>query len=175
MEINDSERFFRILNELEQDDRIIKMKEYAQHNGNNTWQHCRNVAGYSFYLAQKWGVKVDEESLAKGAMLHDYYLYSTREMDMSDFRHGVSHPKLAYRNALTCFSLNQTEKNIILSHMWPLNPVALPLCTEAWLVSLADKYCAAREMISEGKAIEPGVKTSWIRAGVLRVVRSAVS
>ena len=43
------------------------------------------------------------------------------------------------------FQLSDLEKNIIISHMWPLNFFHFPRSREAVLVCLADKICAFGE------------------------------
>lgn len=163
-ETNSEEAFNSALNRLMNDENILKMKQFGQHHGNNTYQHCVNVAKCSFYLAQKMHIRINEEELATGAMLHDYYLYCTKDVTMSGFRHGISHPKTALENAGRIWPLDRKEKNIIRTHMFPLTLVHVPCCREAWLVSLADKYCAAREFtaVGEENCIEPGDGSHWI-------------
>ncbi len=140
------EEFFRILQELEENPDIQKLRVFSQHNGNTTFQHCHNVAVCSFYLAEKWNWDVDLKTLAMGAMLHDYYLYNTKDMDLSAYRHGISHPVTALENARERFDLNPKMENIIRSHMWPLSFLKLPHSREAVLVNLADKFCAYYEI-----------------------------
>ena len=38
------------------------------------------------------------------------------------------------------------EKDIIKKHMWPLTIVP-PVCREAWIVTMADKYCSLMETL----------------------------
>lgn len=57
------------------------------------------------------------------------------------------------RNAEELFELNWKEKNIIRSHMWPLHITHMPMCREALIVNVADKWCALEEMFFwSGKA-----------------------
>ena len=146
MDRNDETSFFRALRELERDPRVRLLKNHRQHRGNTTFRHCRSVAVESFRLAQRFGWKVDEHALARGAMLHDYHLYTRRNKEINALRHLVSHPKRARGNAEKVFDLSRKEKNIIESHMWPLTLFKLPKSKEAFLVTLADKLCALREM-----------------------------
>ena len=55
------------------------------------------------------------------------------------------HPRAAARNAAELTALSDKERNIILSHMWPLGG-QLPRSREAWLVDLVDTFCAALEL-----------------------------
>lgn len=140
---NSEQSFFGALYALERDPRVEQMKQYTQHKGNTTFRHCHSVAVFSFRLAQRLGLRIDEAALARGAMLHDFHLY-TREK--KDVRHLFRHPRLALQNAEAAFELSDKERNIITSHMWPLTVTALPRSKEALLVTLADKYCAFCEM-----------------------------
>ena len=143
---NDETRFFSVLRELERDPHVRLLKKHRQHKGNTTFRHCRSVAVESFHLAQRFGWRVDENALARGAMLHDYHLYTRRKTDIGALHHLLSHPKLARGNAEKVFDLSRKEKNIIESHMWPLTLFKLPRSKEAILVTLADKVCALREL-----------------------------
>lgn len=51
----------------------------------------------------------------------------------------------AARNAAELTALSEKERNIILSHMWPLGG-QLPRSWEAWLVDLVDTLCAGLEL-----------------------------
>lgn len=146
MHRNDETRFFRVLAELERNPHVRLLEKYRQHKGNTTFRHCRNVAVKSFQLAQKLGWRIDEHALARGAMLHDYHLYTRQHRKINALRHLLSHPKRARGNAEKVFDLSRKEKNIIESHMWPLTLFRFPRSKEAFLVTLADKLCAFREM-----------------------------
>ena len=143
---NNAELFFRELDRLSEDPNVIRMKEYQQHRGHTTFAHCRSVAEYSFQLAQRLGWKIDEVTLGRGAMLHDFHLYDRKESSVSAIDHFFHHPRRALENAEQFFFLNDKERNIIESHMWPLTLLTLPRSKEAFLVSLADKYCAVCEL-----------------------------
>ena len=142
------------IRKLMESEDIRKMGIYEQHEGNNTLQHVRNVTYCSFSIAEKLKMNIDERSLARGSMLHDYYLYNIDEEGLSDYRHGVDHPRKALKNARSRFELNRKEENIILSHMWPLTLFHPPLCREAFLVCIADKYCAVNEMYMHRNNLE---------------------
>lgn len=144
---NDRKRFEEEIRLLKEEPEIQKMASFGMHSGNNTLQHVENVANMSFLLAQKLGIHVDEAALARGAMLHDYYLYTFKDTKISAYRHVISHPETALRNASRCHDLTDKEANIIRSHMWPMTLLHPPRSKEAVLVCLADKYCAVNEML----------------------------
>ena len=93
------------------------------------------------------GISVDRASLLRGALLHDYFLYDWHDPDPSHRLHGFRHPFFALARAEEDFELTSRERNIIVRHMFPLVPVP-PTCREAWIVCLADKWCALRETVA---------------------------
>ncbi len=132
------------LHELLHDPELLKMKQFYQHGG-NTYAHSVNVARTSMAIARRLPFSVKEKDLARGAMLHDFYLYGTNNMPYTAYQHGTRHPKAACDNASRIFNLTDTEKDIILTHMWPLTLKSIPHCRESVVVTVADKYCATRE------------------------------
>ena len=88
----------------------------------------------------------NEKALAVACMFHDYYLYDIKDEHLGPWHHGTRHASIAIRNAEKVYPLNNLEKEIIRSHMWPLNITQIPASREAWLVCLADKVCAVEEM-----------------------------
>lgn len=61
-------------------------------------------------------------------------------------RHAVLHPKIALRRAQRLCSLNATEQDIILKHMFIPNLIP-PKYKESFVVCLVDKYCATYEAL----------------------------
>ena len=102
------------------------------------------MAGASLKLAEFFHLKVNEKALIRGALLHDYFLYDWHIKGKGHHFHGFTHPATALRNAEKEYNLGDIERNIISRHMFPLTIVP-PMCREAWLVCLADKYCAVKE------------------------------
>ena len=149
--LEDDRRFRECLSEMLADPAIQRLKRIPQHKGGTTYAHCVSVAHKAYHLAKRWRWDIDIRALIRGAMLHDYYLYDTRTMPYSDYRHALVHPRLAVSNAEKIFSLTQKERNIILSHMWPIPGAPLPRSREAWLISIADKICAHRELYRRKK------------------------
>ena len=118
-------------------------KNHVQHGKVSVFSHSVAVADYSCRLARKMRIKVDERSLIRGALLHDFFQYDWH--DEWDRFHGFKHPKIALDNADCRFELNDKERNIIRSHMWPLTFTKFHNCKEAWLVGTIDKYCSLLE------------------------------
>lgn len=132
------------------DERVLIMRKYRQHGQTSTYEHCINVTRASCRIAVRFGLDSScLNNIIIGAMLHDFYLY---DWHTTRFRkeglHGFSHPKVALKNADALFNLNDKQRNIIQSHMFPLTLLHPPKCKEAWVVVIADKYCAVQEYIA---------------------------
>ena len=153
----DKEAYRSELKKLLEKPEIRRMAHYKQHRGKPTLRHTLNVAKESFRIADFLGLNIEERSLARGALLHDFYLYTFFDTDISGYRHGISHPATALRNAKKVVPLTEKEANIIRSHMWPLTLFHPPRSKEAVIVMLADKYCAAKEVFGAKQTRErPG-------------------
>ena len=89
----------------------------------------------------------DFRRIARAAILHDLYYYDWHDKAWWHRPHGYKHPRFALNNARKLYpEISKFEENIILRHMWPLT--VIPPATKAgYIVSLADKYCATRELL----------------------------
>lgn len=134
------------IHQLCEQGRLLEEQNAMQHGSTSVYEHSVNVAYKSLLLAENFRLPVDKQSLVRGALLHDYFLYDWHENDASHRLHGFRHPGTALRNATRDYALNQREKNTIARHMFPLTPIP-PQCREAWLVCLADKWCAMEETL----------------------------
>ena len=135
-----------VFKEIVNDERFLKEKDFMQHGTTSVYEHSIYVATTCVKIARKFKFKVNVESLVKGALLHDYFLYDWHVSDKSHRLHGFTHPRASWRNAKRDFGLNEIEENMILSHMFPMGP-KLPKYKESWILTLADKYCATRETL----------------------------
>ena len=137
--------FDKLIEKTKNDPKILRMKKYTQHGKVSTYDHCLRVARNSYRLCKALKMKVKEEDLVRGAMLHDYFLYDwhTHEGRL----HGLTHPDTAASNAKRDFDLTEKEENIIKSHMWPLTLKHIPKSREAVVVCLVDKICSLKETL----------------------------
>ena len=99
------------------------------------------------------GLRVDGESLIRGALLHDFFLYDWHTVGRQYGLHGFTHPATALKNARQRFRLSHKAENVIASHMWPLTLRRLPRCKEAAAVCLIDKCCSLAETFRLAKPI----------------------
>lgn len=146
------EEFRNIIKDIINNDSFKKMKDIKQHRFSNCYEHSVNVATKCFIYAKKRNLKIDVKSMVRGALLHDFYLYDWRENKKKYKGHGFTHPSVALENAMREFSdLNDVEKDIILSHMWPLIFFKFPKYKESFLVCFSDKICALKEFFIKEK------------------------
>lgn len=126
---------------------IQKLDRFIQHGKVNRLEHSVYVAYSSFRLCKKLKLNVDYNSLIRGALLHDYFLYEHTKEGLSAWHHGIYHPYAAYQNANSLFLLTNIEKDIIRNHMWPLTLFHIPKCKESVIVCIVDKLCAILEFL----------------------------
>lgn len=142
------ENFWETFISLRENPIVQELKKYPNHNISNLFDHSSRVALCAYDISRRLHISVDGKSLAKGAMLHDFYLYQARgNKEIGTKAHWLGHPVTALNNAEKEFQLSELEKNIITSHMWPLNFFRFPRSREAVLVCFADKICAFGELV----------------------------
>lgn len=120
---------------------MLLSQSFRQHGDVSVALHCFFAAVVCVRLARALALRVDTRALVRGALLHDYFLYDWHDPDPSHRLHGFRHAGFALRNAGRDFSLGPIERNMIASHMFPMNLV-LPRFRESLLLCLADKICS---------------------------------
>jgi len=159
--ISDYEYSFCV-NDLIQDEHVCSMKQFIQHSNVTCLEHSISVS-YNSYLVCR-GLGLDYKSAARGALLHDFFLYDWHITKTGHGLHGFTHPNTALKNAEEKFCLNVIEKDIIKKHMWPLT-ISLPKYKESFIVSFVDKYCSLAE-ITKGKVNKNGEILQILRSNV---------
>lgn len=129
------------------------MKTFIQHGHITTYTHVMNVVCMSCLVDERVHAHCDKRSLIRGAFLHDFYLYDWHDPTSNDGLHGFKHPVRALNKAEALFRLNPKERNIIVSHMWPMTLTRIPKCREAAIVCLSDKLCALYETVWKDKSL----------------------
>ena len=127
--------------------KVQALRGFTHHGRVTRYEHSLSVCYIALRIAGRLRLRVDEQSMVRGALLHDYFLYDWH-ISRKDHRwHGFRHAGTALRNATRDFELTDVEQDVIKKHMFPLNP-ALPSYRETAIVSLADKICAVREFMT---------------------------
>ena len=118
----------------------FKSLDLDYHHGLTRYKHIMHVAKGTYYISKF--LRLDYVSATRGALLHDYF----NESEYLD-KKGLEMPFLALNNSMKEYNLNIKEKNIIISHMYPIGLIK-PEYIEAWIVSLVDKSVATYEYIN---------------------------
>lgn len=135
--------FEHIIQDLVQNETVQQMKNFRQHYTTSCYDHCKEVAFYSYLICKK--LNLDYVAAARAGMLHDLFLYDWRKrLDGRKGLHAFTHPKTACANAKKLFLLSEKEQDIIIKHMWPLT-FFFPKYKESYIISFVDKYCAISE------------------------------
>ena len=100
--------FYDCIRDIAEHPVVLRMKLYPHHGTTNCYQHCVHVAYYNYQWCRFF--HLDARSAARGAMLHDLFLYywHTHAKKTGDHFHGLPHPKTALKNASKFFELNET-------------------------------------------------------------------
>lgn len=125
--------------------RVQSQSRFMQHGTTSVLAHEHNVAWLALRLGRALPGSVDERSMTRGALLHDYFLYDWHDPNNGHPKHATEHPQYALANAMEDFNLNETEQDVIAHHMFPLTRP--PRTKEGALVCTADKIVALDETL----------------------------
>jgi hypothetical protein len=139
------EEYRGMVRELAVHPEFSRTKEFPHHD-RSIYRHAMRVSVLSYRLGKL--LRLDARAMARGGLLHDFFLYDWRHHDLPELAkekfHGLEHPRIALENSRRHFLLTGLEEEIIVRHMWPLTPVP-PRSLEAFLVGCVDKVVAVRE------------------------------
>ena len=150
MEWKTDQEYLDCVNDILTHRKFLQMDSYIQHGSTTTMEHCISVSYLSYKICKK--LKFDYKSAARGALIHDLYLYDwhTYHEKYGKSFHGLTHPRVALKNARRFFKLNPIEEDIILKHMWPITIIP-PKYKEGFVVMYADKQCGFWETMKKNK------------------------
>ena len=135
-----------------------QLRVFEHHGVNNSvYDHSVSVAEAACGLAHLMCLSESETaSVIRAALLHDFFGYDWHgerfRRYLSHFSgirrithmHGFIHGHIAADRARHMFGLSARECEAIARHMFPL--AAMPRTRIAWIVTLADKAVASKEM-----------------------------
>lgn len=126
--------------------RNIEFKKLCniEHHGISRMEHSIKISYYSYKIAKK--LRMDYVSVARGGLLHDFFLDGDERNGKRKFLDTFTHPKKALQTSIDNFNVNEIEKNIIVSHMFPIY-TAIPKYKESILVNLVDKIIGSKELV----------------------------
>lgn len=141
--IKDKEYLF-IINHILENNEFQKMNDIKHHN-TTRMDHSLKVSYYSYKIAKS--LNLDYEDVARGGLLHDFYINEIKNCSKVKDKillFSTRHPEEAFLNSVNNFELSEKEKNIIKTHMFPVD-YRIPKYAESWLVSLVDKVLSLGE------------------------------
>ena len=115
-----------------------------EHHGISRMEHSIKISYYSYKIAKKLGM--DYVSVARGGLLHDFFLDGDERTGKRKFLDTFTHPKRALKTTIDNFKVNEIEQNIIVSHMFPIY-LSTPKYKESFLVNLVDKVVGFKELL----------------------------
>ncbi len=113
-----------------------------EHHGVTRFDHSLKVSYYSYKIAKF--LHLDYKEVARGGLLHDFFLSNEDRTSKERFLSTFLHPKKAVEKSLENFELTEKEVDMIRTHMFPIN-IAVPKYAESWVVSFVDKGVAIIE------------------------------
>ncbi len=137
-------KYKNIINDIINNDKFREL-DNIEHHGGTRLKHSLKVSYYSYKISKF--MKVDYIAVARAGLLHDFYFEKTKQMEKTMQKvklFSVGHPKEAVNNASELFALSDKEKDIIKSHMFPID-YKIPKYIESWIVSLVDKVISFKE------------------------------
>jgi uncharacterized membrane protein len=140
---SDVKEYEDIVADIFKNEQFQYLEKYLHHTS-SIMEHVKIVSFLSYKICKF--LKLDYVSAARGALLHDFFLYDWRTN--RERWHGFKHPRIALNNSLKEFKINNIEKDIILKHMWPLT-IMPPVHRESFIVSFVDKYVASMEFVKK--------------------------
>lgn len=135
--------YIDIVRDIISNEEFLKLKFYRHHD-NTRLDHCLKVSYNVYKLAKKFNL--DYKAAARAGLLHDFFYGDLRYINVIERKYMLNaHPYFAYYNASKIFKLNAKEKNMILSHMFPIS-YEVPRYKESILLDLVDDLEALKEV-----------------------------
>ena len=128
-------KYRKIVKNILDDDEFNKIKN-IEHHGITRYDHSLKVSYYSYKIAKT--LKLDYKQVARGGLLHDFFLSDEDRTFKDKFLSTFIHPKKAEKNAIKYFDVTEKEADMIRSHMFPVN-LTIPRYAESWVVNIVDK------------------------------------
>ncbi len=136
--------YLKIVKKIINNKNYKKLKNETHHNHYERYSHSIAVSYKTYKICKK--LNLDYVSATRAAVLHDFF-FDNQFLDKSKFYKLTTHYKKSLENASKITSLNEKEKNIISSHMFPIGG-KLPRSLESVVVDFIDDVVSFREFFS---------------------------
>jgi len=135
------QQYLLLVDHILEDKKFNNIANY-KHHGTDRLSHSLKVSYYSYKIAKKIGL--DFEATARAGLLHDFFTNDNEKTFISSLKSLFNHSNIAVNNAFNQFNISEKEKDIIETHMFPLN-LKPTKYTEGWIVNLVDKAVGLTE------------------------------
>lgn len=128
-----------------EDSKVQSLKNIPHHDSNR-FEHSLKVSYLAYKICKR--LNLNYRSAAKAGLLHDFYFNRIEECRNLNDKVSLftnEHPEDAVRNASVLFYLTPLEKDIILTHMWPVSK-RMPKHRESFIVNFSDKVYSFKEV-----------------------------
>ena len=133
--------YYEIVDDILLDNEFKKIDKCVHH-GLSRLDHSCRVSYYSYKVTKV--LKLNYVDTARAGLLHDFFL-SENNTSKEKMKSMFVHSKKSLQNSEELFYLSYKEKDIIYTHMFPLNINRVPKYLESWIVSIVDKIVATYE------------------------------
>ena len=141
--IKKDNEYIEIVDNILNNDEFKKIDD-IEHHGTSRLKHSMRVSYYSYKIAK--GLGLNYYNVARGGLLHDFFLSDNNRSDKERILDTFTHPKRALEKASETFELCDMEKDIIVGHMFPVYK-SIPKYSESWIVNLTDKIIGGYEFL----------------------------
>ncbi len=153
MSIENKKEFERIVEDITNNKEFNRLHDELHH-GINRYQHSMRVARWTYKICKLFKMK-NKAEVTRAALLHDFYIDGELNATNGPGR-LTEHPSAALERSLKYYKLDDIQKDIIKTHMFPCN-LDVPKHKESWLVSGVDKTVSTYEMIRYKSALYAGI------------------
>lgn len=139
MNQNENIEFLNIITPITNHNKFLQLKK-IKHHGDNRYDHCLRVAYHTYIVTKK--LHLNYKKATEAALLHDFF--TTEVQNENSLARLRRHPSHALENASKYFELDNMQKDIIKTHMFPVT-FTPPKYLESWIVDIIDDLVALYE------------------------------
>jgi uncharacterized protein len=153
-----------------------KAFDQTHHFWSTVGEHTIRVTASSMkicYVLKKLHINVNIPAVVVASLCHDLGMLGRDEKYTSDKECHREHPKDSVAVAREIVSeMPEKTEDIIERHMWPMGPSEAPNSVEGFVVSIADKYNAVKDLVIGSEVNHTGVR--HYMSGKLRRIRKTI-
>lgn len=153
MKCKTNDEFNSLVKDIKKNEHFNKLNDELHH-GINRYEHSMRVARWTYKIC-KFLKMNNKNKVTRAALLHDFYIDTDLISETGHEKLG-EHPNIALQNSIKYFELDNIQKDIIKTHMFPCN-LNIPKYKESWLVSGIDKAVSTYEILRFKSSLYVGI------------------